>query len=905
MYQKSLSTVSVADSFVRQPAFPFKWWDASWSFVSEQVAHHIEQLTGVLPEVSFWQYHQQEQQLKPFYQNSNKDLLQDRPLFRLRHPSYFETLDKQDVLYLDSHQNLLNASNLTSSSASYTSIHCPLYYQHQLLGVMCLTFDQSLVQDYGLALSDIIQCVAYRMYIETLHQEKHNLQLAFDHANDGIFIFCDNDIVDCNQTILSMFDCSKEQLLAQSTTFFSPKYQPDGQLSKTVAQRKINLVTQGKTQVFEWQHLRYDRTPFDVEITMSLLQLDNRQVMHAVVRDISDRKAAETQLEHSKTEIMERNRNLTLLNKLSNQLHGCIDENTIIDDTFEVLLQLTQTPHIAMYLLDGTKQYLNLVKSNGFNGELRKVGGRLPLNNSLNALSIQRGCPVITNNLVADPDAYQKLKPLAEPLGINAGVFIPLMYQGQALGTMCLLFEGSKEFTDSETETYETLGQNVSLALANAQNVRKLEFMAHHDILTGLPNRAVLHQEFENNIAYGPGMPAVLMLIDLDRFKDINDTLGHYVGDLVLQQISPRISQCTTNYKTLICRLGGDEFSVLIYGKLARNQVLDIANCILTQLRQPINVDSMLLEIDASIGVAFYPTDGKDSHALLRSADVAMYEAKRRGGGVMLYHRESDIHTPERLALMAELGTAIRDDQLVLHFQPKVQLSTNKIIGFEALVRWEHPFSGLLYPDKFIPLAEVSDAIHHLTEKVLDMALAQQKQWREKGYNFSVAVNLSARNLIDDRCIISLKKMMEKYQTPPGMLELELTETALMQDPDKAIELLNQLSQLGISLSIDDFGTGYSSLSYLRQLPIDTLKIDRDFVGEMLSNEQDIIIVRSTINLGHNLSLKVVAEGVEDNNTLDALGNMQCDIAQGYHISKPLSWPDIEIWLSQREKQSL
>ncbi|MBC3766776.1 EAL domain-containing protein [Neptunicella marina] len=902
MYQKSLSTVSVADSFLRQPDFPFQWWDAPWSSVCTQISQQLELITGKLPNVKLWQYHHQEQQLKQFYALNNNDAIHDKPICRLRHPGYFAALDKQDVLFLDSPSTQPNLTNITSSPTCYTSIHCPLYYQNQLLGVMCLEFNQTVAQDYSAALLNITQCTAYRMYIDALHQEKHNLQLAFDHANDGIFIFSGNDIVDCNQTVLTMFDCSKEQLLAQSTTFFSPKYQPDGQLSKTVAQRKINLVMQGKTQVFEWQHLRYDRTPFDAEVTMSLLQLDDRQVMHAVVRDISDRKAAETQLEHSKTEIMERNRNLTLLNKLSNQLHGCIDENTIIDDTFEVLLQLTQTPHIAMYLLDGTKQYLNLVKSHGFNGELRKVGARIPLENSLNALSIKRGSPVITNNLATDPAAYEKLKPLVGPLGINAGVFIPLMYQGQALGTLCLLFESKKEFTDSETETYETLGQNVSLALANAQNVRKLEFMAHHDTLTGLPNRAVLHQEFENNIAYGPGMPAVLMLIDLDRFKDINDTLGHYVGDLVLQQISPRISQCTTNYKTLICRLGGDEFSVLIYGKLARNQVLDIADCILRQLRQPINVDSMLLEIDASIGVAFYPTDGKDSHALLRSADVAMYEAKRRGGGVMIYQRESDIHTPERLALMAELGTAIRDDQLVLHFQPKVQLSTNKIIGFEALVRWEHPFSGLLYPDKFIPLAEVSDAIHHLTEKVLDMALAQQQQWRQQGYHFSVAVNLSARNLIDDRCIVSLKQMLEKYQTPAGMLELELTETALMQDPDKAIELLNQLSQLGISLSIDDFGTGYSSLSYLRQLPIDTLKIDRDFVGEMLSNEQDIIIVRSTINLGHNLSLKVVAEGVEDNNTLNALGNMQCDIAQGYHISKPLSWPDIEKWLSSRAK---
>ena len=277
-----------------------------------------------------------------------------------------------------------------------------------------------------------------------------------------------------------------------------------------------------------------------------------------------------------------------------------------------------------------------------------------------------------------------------------------------------------------------------------------------------------------------------------------------------------------------------------------------------------------------------------------------MYQSKHKGGGVTLYDESIDIHTPERLALSAELNSAIRQGQLLLHYQPKISLTTNRITGFEALVRWNHPQKGLLYPDKFMPQAEIGDAIHHLTDNVLEQAIIQQKKWQQSGFDYSVAVNLSARNLIDDRCSKRLKLLIDKYQINPAKLELEITETALMQDPDGAVELLNQISKLGVKLSIDDFGTGYSSLGYLRRLPIDTLKIDRVFVRDMLTNEQDGIIVRSTITLAHNLNLKVIAEGVEDQETMLSLHIMNCDMVQGFYISRPLDGANVNAWINKK-----
>lgn len=281
-----------------------------------------------------------------------------------------------------------------------------------------------------------------------------------------------------------------------------------------------------------------------------------------------------------------------------------------------------------------------------------------------------------------------------------------------------------------------------------------------------------------------------------------------------------------------------------------------------------------------------------------------MYQAKFLGKGIAFYDAATDKHSPERLAIMAELGNAIRENQFLVHYQPKYDLRKLKVIGFEALVRWQHPKLGLLYPEKFIPFAEVSDVIFPLTHFVLQKALEQQQKWKAVGQQFTVAVNISARNLRDDRCADLIQGLLEQYDTQPGDLELEITETALMHDPEGAASRLERIASLGVKLSIDDFGTGFSSLGYLRRLPIHTLKIDRLFVEDMLVNEQDANIVRSTIGLAHNLNLEVIAEGVENAGIQNLLGQMGCDLIQGYHLSRPKSWEEIMGWFTNFERSN-
>jgi diguanylate cyclase (GGDEF)-like protein len=420
------------------------------------------------------------------------------------------------------------------------------------------------------------------------------------------------------------------------------------------------------------------------------------------------------------------------------------------------------------------------------------------------------------------------------------------------------------------------------------------EHQALHDALTGLPNRRLLFDRTESALAAArrdSGDTAVLLL-DLDRFKEVNDTLGHHNGDLLLCQVAERLLACLRDVDTL-CRLGGDEFAVLLprtdvdgatvaAGRLAEALVL------------PVEVDGLSVAVSASIGIACAPDHGDGATELLQRADVAMYAAKQSHGPAVVYRADQDTCSPDRLSLLAELRTALEDEQLVLHFQPKSDVRTGRIVGFEALVRWQHPTRGLVPPDVFIPLAERTGLIDVLTPHVLERALAACAGWTQQ--DLSVAVNVSVRNLLDAAFPDVVGRLLRGSGVAPARVVLEITETSLMADPETAMSVLRRLKQLGVRLSIDDYGSGYSSLAYLQQLPVDELKIDRSFVRDIAVHERDRAIVRSTVDLGRSLGLTVVAEGVEDPGAWSALAGLDCDELQGYFLCRPMPEGEVDAW---------
>jgi diguanylate cyclase (GGDEF)-like protein len=427
----------------------------------------------------------------------------------------------------------------------------------------------------------------------------------------------------------------------------------------------------------------------------------------------------------------------------------------------------------------------------------------------------------------------------------------------------------------------------------------ELEHQAFFDALTELPNRSLLQDRLRQALAASrrTGEPVALLLLDLNRFKEVNDTFGHAAGDVLLREVAIRLKKEFRETDTL-SRLGGDEFSIVLPGNDATAAQM-AARRIIRTLEQPIVVQGQSMEVGASIGIALSPEHGTDPDALLRHADVAMYAAKRQGLGFSLYEPSHDQSSAARLTMTAELRQAIEEHQLVLHYQPQVDVASSHIVGVEALVRWEHPTRGVLPPSEFIPLAEETGLIRPLLTSVLHLALDQSRRIQTTHPDLVMAVNISMRNLVDPGLPDLIERLMVEAGVPAGLLELELTESAIMTDAQRAIEILGRLRSLGVRLTIDDFGTGHSSLAYLHRLPLNCVKIDKSFVTHLRRDESSAAIVRSTIELAHNLKFAVVAEGVEDGAVLDYLAELGCDVAQGYYISRALAADALPSWLQQ------
>jgi diguanylate cyclase (GGDEF)-like protein len=421
--------------------------------------------------------------------------------------------------------------------------------------------------------------------------------------------------------------------------------------------------------------------------------------------------------------------------------------------------------------------------------------------------------------------------------------------------------------------------------------------LADTDLLTGLPNRRALTAEVLARLADN-GRHLALLLLDLDKFKEVNDSLGHHVGDLLLVQVGTRLSdQLRTS--DMLARLGGDEFAVLL-DDVGHDAAIDVADKLRGALDEPFTLEGVALHTSVSVGIALFPDHGLDLGPLLRKADIAMYKAKTSGNGRHVYCSVDDADDSTRLQKVEELRTAMTTDQLVLHYQPKIDLDTGDVHSVEALVRWEHPTRGLLYPDAFLHLVEESGLMAALTRVVLAQALDQVAHWRANGQPLTVAVNLSASSLVDSDLPRQVASMLAARGVSPDALQLEITEEFLMADRDRARSILTRLRNTGIQISVDDYGTGYSSLSYLRDLPIDELKLDRSFILSMADDTRAAALVASTIALAHSLGLRMVAEGVENIVTYAELTRLGCDQAQGYFMSRPVPAAELNNWLINR-----
>lgn len=499
---------------------------------------------------------------------------------------------------------------------------------------------------------------------------------------------------------------------------------------------------------------------------------------------------------------------------------------------------------------------------------------------------------LLTRRLELLSHAAKKIKEGELNIQTNLKGSDELAILGQTFDGMVISFKdtvdklktGEKDLRDARNELESKVIERTSeLARAN----RELERLALHDPLTGLPNRVLLlnklHKAIEEELMF-----AVLM-IDLDRFKEVNDTLGHDIGDKLLIQVSARIKKILRKSDT-VARLGGDEFSILL-ADVNQDEAISIADKIVDILSKKFFISGHTFNISGSIGISIFPLHGTDSSALLKCADTAMYIAKRNHLGHVLYDANNNRHSGEHLSLHTELRNAIDNNELLLHYQPQVSLKNGQLTGVEALVRWQKD-TQIIYPEKFIPYAEKTGLIRDITKWVINAAIQQIAEWQSIDLDIKISINLSFRDLDDDSLVSYIRDVLNTWNTHPEKLVLEITETSVMEDPNRTLEVLHQLNNMGLGVSIDDFGTGYSSMMYLKKLPIKEIKIDRSFVTDLLNNEDSLVIVQSIIDLAHNLAMSVTAEGVEDNNVYEKLRLLNCDVCQGYFIGHPLPKDD-------------
>jgi diguanylate cyclase (GGDEF)-like protein len=624
----------------------------------------------------------------------------------------------------------------------------------------------------------------------------------------------------------------------------------------------------------------------------------------ALVVDVREHERVQAELTEMVQQVRERSMLAERLSRIQREISSRAPLHEVLDAITAGAADLLGDEVVGLRLVDPAEPAtMVMVSSIGVPDPVREEIARLPVGTGVG------GQAIVDDELCSTEryGGYAGAIPELRAGGLETAMAAPVRIGGQAIGSLVVAsHQPGRHYSDAERDILLAFAEHASLALNDANSVQALQealagatHQARHDSLTGLPNRACFYERAEAALAAGP---TAVVLLDLDRFKDVNDALGHRYGDRLLCHVGERIAHELRDDDTL-ARLGGDEFCVLLPGVDDPAVAAAVAERVTASLHEPFEVDGMALAVGASAGVAVAPTHGDTVDLLLQRADVAMYTAKSNRADVVMWNVSLDPGPPAQLGLLAELRAAIAGGQLVLHHQPIVSRDGGAT-AFEALVRWQHPDLGLLGPDRFVPLAEDTGLIRPLTTWVLRAALADLGRWRDAGAvgsHVAVSVNLSAQSLLDERVVDEVVGALADSGVPARCLVLEITETAIMDDPAAAKEVVTELTSLGVRVAIDDFGTGYSSLAYLKRLPVDQLKIDRSFVQQMGSDQSDVIIVRSVVDLARNLGLRTVAEGVEDQATFEALLALGCDAAQGFHLGRPMPAEAVPGWLAAQE----
>lgn len=676
----------------------------------------------------------------------------------------------------------------------------------------------------------------------TLRQSAENrLRTMFESSPDPVWIIEDDRFVECNDAAVNMLGYrSKSEFLNTHPSQLSPPVQPDGEDSFSKARRMLALAREKGLHRFEWVHTRANGSNFTAEVTLSSIDLAGRQAIYCAWRDISDRKRAEEAL----------------------RLYAKVFENSgeaiLITDRDNRIVAVNNA----------------LIRDTGYTQE--DLLGKNP-----RALSSHK----------TPPETYRAMWAALNESGYWQGELWDLRKDGVTYPKWAAI----SAISDDKGECTNYIASFTNISDRKAAEAR-IDHLAHHDALTGLFNRYNLESRLAQSLLAArreAGLMAV-MFIDLDRFKVINDTLGHHVGDLLLVEVASRLSN-SVRESDIVARLGGDEFVVTLTSLACDMDAATIAAKILNALGQPCTIEGKVLHTTPSIGISMFPANGEDSETLMKNADTAMYYAKGKGrNNFQFFSPAMTAAASERMELERDMLGALAAGEYELHYQPQVCTKDGHVCGVEALIRWRHPERGLIPPMEFIPIAEETGVIEAIGNWVLEEACRQLARWRAQGFgNLRMAVNLSAHQLRSPTLLAQVRAAMDANGIGPDELELEVTESAAMEDPERAIGQLKALRDMGVGLAIDDFGTGYSSLAYLKLLPIDTLKLDRAFVRDIETDENDAAISAATLALARNLGLKVVAEGVETEAQRAFLTRHDCDLLQGYLFGKP---EPAEVW---------